>query len=67
MTNFVPYEKLSKKKKREVDTKKRNTWNGLNPVKEDQRILVRTIEIKRRRRKEKNLILRLLVYVFIIK
>lgn len=36
MTNFVPYEKLSK-------------------------------EIKRRCRKEKNLILRLLAYVFIIK
>lgn len=32
MTNFIPYEKLSKKKKKELDAKKRNTWNGLNPV-----------------------------------
>ena len=32
MTNFVPYEKLSKKKKKEMNAKKRNTWNGLNPV-----------------------------------
>ena len=32
MTNFVPYEKLSKKKKKEMNAKKRNTWNELNPV-----------------------------------
>ena len=32
MTKFISYEKLSKKKKKEMDAKKRNTWNGLNPV-----------------------------------
>ena len=32
MNNFVPYEKLSKKKKKEMNAKKRNTWNGLNPI-----------------------------------
>ena len=31
MDKFVPYEKLSKKKKRELDLKRRNTWS-LNPV-----------------------------------
>lgn len=32
MEKFVPYEKLSKKKKRELDSKRRGTWYGLNPV-----------------------------------
>ena len=32
MDKFTPYEKLSKKKKRELDQKRRNTWHGLNPV-----------------------------------
>ena len=32
MEKFIPYEKLSKKKKRELDLKKRGTWGGLNPV-----------------------------------
>ncbi len=32
MDKFIPYEKLSKKKKRELDQKRRNTWNGINPV-----------------------------------
>ena len=32
MQKFVPYEKLSKKAKRELDRKKRGTWGGLNPV-----------------------------------
>jgi len=32
MTNFIPYEKLSKKKKKEINAKRRNTWNGLNPI-----------------------------------
>ncbi len=31
MDKFVPYEKLSKKKKRELDLKKRKTW-PVNPV-----------------------------------
>lgn len=30
--NFMPYEKLSKKKQREVNAAKRGSWNGLNPV-----------------------------------
>lgn len=29
---LIPYEKMSKKHKREMDRKKRNTWNGFNPV-----------------------------------
>ena len=32
MEKFVPYEKLSKKKKRELDTKRRGSWYGVNPV-----------------------------------
>ena len=32
MDKFVPYRKLSKKKKRELDGKRRNTWGGLSPV-----------------------------------
>ena len=29
---FVPYEKMSKKKKREIDRLKRRDWGGINPV-----------------------------------
>ena len=32
MEKFVPYEKLSKKKKKALDAAKRGGWNGLNPV-----------------------------------
>ena len=32
MEKFIPYEKLSKNKKREQDLKRRGRWNGLNPV-----------------------------------
>ena len=32
MEKFVSYEKLSKKKKRELDAKRRGSWNGINPV-----------------------------------
>ena len=32
MEKFVPYEKLSKKKKRELDAKRRGSWYGVNPV-----------------------------------
>lgn len=32
MEKFIPYEKLSKKKKRELDAKRRGSWGGLNPV-----------------------------------
>lgn len=32
MTKHIPYEKLSKKEKRKLDSSKRNTWGSLNPV-----------------------------------
>jgi len=32
MEKFVPYEKLSKKAKRELDAARRGSWNGVNPV-----------------------------------
>ena len=32
MNNFIPYEKLSKKKKQELDNSRRGTWGELNPV-----------------------------------
>lgn len=32
MEKFVPYEKLSKKKKKELDTAARGSWGGVNPV-----------------------------------
>ena len=32
MEKFIPYEKLSKKKQRELDRKRRSTWGSLNPV-----------------------------------
>ena len=32
MEKFIPYEKLSKKAKRELDAKRRGTWGTFNPV-----------------------------------
>ena len=32
MEKYVPYEKLSKKKQKELNAKKRTTWGSLNPV-----------------------------------
>lgn len=32
MEKFVPFEKLSKKKQRELTAQKRGSWRGLNPV-----------------------------------
>ena len=32
MNDFIPYEKLSKKKKRELDNARRSTWGALSPV-----------------------------------
>lgn len=32
MNRFIPYEKLSKKKKKELDNAKRGSWHGVNPV-----------------------------------
>ena len=32
MEKFIPYEKLSKKKRRELDRLRRGSWGGLDPV-----------------------------------
>ena len=32
MEKYIPYEKLSKKKQRELDAKRRGSWGGINPV-----------------------------------
>ena len=32
MEKFIPFEKLSKKKQRELNAKQRGSWYGLNPV-----------------------------------
>lgn len=32
MDHFTPFEKQSKRKKRELTAQKRRTWGGLNPV-----------------------------------
>lgn len=32
MEKFIPYDKLSKKKQRELAAKKRGSWGGLSPV-----------------------------------
>lgn len=32
MEKFIPYEKLSKKKQRELNRRKRGTWGELSPV-----------------------------------
>ena len=32
MKRFVPYEKLSKKAKKEIDASRRGNWGTLNPV-----------------------------------
>lgn len=32
MEKFIPYEKLSKKKKRELDAQRRATWGAVSPV-----------------------------------
>ena len=32
MEKFIPYEKLSKKKRRELDKKRRSDWGELKPV-----------------------------------
>ena len=32
MEKFIAYEKLSKKKKRELDAKRRGSWGVVNPV-----------------------------------
>ena len=32
MEKFIAYEKLSKKKKRELNAKRRGSWGGVSPV-----------------------------------
>ncbi len=32
MEKYIPYEKLSKKKQKELNAQKRGTWGTLNPV-----------------------------------
>ena len=32
MEKYIPYEKLSKQKKRVLNLQKRNTWGAINPV-----------------------------------
>lgn len=32
MEKFIPFEKLSKNKKKELQSKKRQTWGNINPV-----------------------------------
>lgn len=32
MEKFIPYDKLSKKARRELDARRRGTWGGLSPV-----------------------------------
>ena len=32
MKKFTPYDKLSKKKQKEIDDQKRNTWGNVNPA-----------------------------------
>lgn len=32
MKKIVPFEKLSKKEQKKITAKKRNGWNGVNPV-----------------------------------
>ncbi len=32
MEKFIPYEKLSKKKRRELDAARRGSWGGVNPI-----------------------------------
>lgn len=32
MEKYIPYEKLSKKKQRELNAQRRGSWGGINPV-----------------------------------
>lgn len=32
MEKYIPYEKLSKKKQREINARKRGSWGGIDPV-----------------------------------
>jgi len=32
MPRYIPYDKMSKREKRELNNRRRRTWKGLNPV-----------------------------------
>lgn len=32
MKQFIPYEKLSRKEQKKINSEKRGSWNGVNPV-----------------------------------
>lgn len=46
MKKFVPYEKMSKRKRKEIDKEKRGDWGNINPVS-------KVIPDKRQKLKEK--------------
>ena len=48
MKPYIPYEKLSKKKKKELDSAKRGSWHGVNPI-------TRRVESKKVYRRKKAL------------
>ena len=54
MEKFIPYEKLSKKKKRAPDAKRRGTWGEIKPVTRQQESGRRTTE-KRHRTGRRNI------------
>lgn len=48
---FVPYEKMSKKERKKLDSAKRRDWNGVNPV---TRVLDKNSKKYSRKIKHKN-------------
>ncbi|MBP3657354.1 MAG: hypothetical protein J6K32_11765 [Clostridia bacterium] len=51
MEKFVPYEKLSKRRRREIDKARRATWEGISPVTRKKESAV-VYNRKKRRREE---------------
>lgn len=52
MKKFIPYEKLSKKKKRELNEQRRNSWGTLNPVTRKTKNIKAYDRAKNRRRRD---------------
>ena len=48
MEKYIPYKKLSKKKKKEADSARRGSWNGVRPV-------TQRIESKKKYQRKKSL------------
>ena len=48
MKKFIPYEKLSKKERRRIDSEKRHDWAGINTV-----TRIADTDLKKYRRKPK--------------